>query len=112
MCVTVQWHVLLLSVEYPCVSQYSDMFYFHQLNIHVCHSTVACFTFISCIFMCATVQWHVLLLSLEYSCVTVEWHVLLLSVEYSCVTLQWHVLLFRLNIHVCHSIVVCFTFIS
>ena len=25
------------------------------------------------------------------------------------VTVQWHVLLYQLNIHVCHSIVACFT---
>ena len=47
MFVTVQWLVLLSSVEYSCVPQYSGLFYFQQLNIHVCHSTVACFTFIS-----------------------------------------------------------------
>ena len=45
-CVTVQWHVLLLSVEYSSVSQYSGMFLLYQLNIHVRHSTVTCFTFI------------------------------------------------------------------
>ena len=28
MCVTVQWRILLLLVEYSCVSQYSGVFYF------------------------------------------------------------------------------------
>ena len=60
--------VLLLLVEYSCVSQYSGLLYFYQLNIHVCHNTVACYTFISCIFVCVIVQWFVLLLLVEYSC--------------------------------------------
>ena len=41
MCVTEQWLVLLLLVEYSYVSQHSGLFYFYWLNIHMCHSTVA-----------------------------------------------------------------------
>ena len=110
-CVTLQWHVLLLSVEYSCVQwchitctlavvlllsveysrspQYSGLFYFYQLNIHVCHSTVACFPLLSLEYSCVTLQWHVLLLSVEYSCVPQYSGMFdFLSLEYSCVTLQ------------------------
>ena len=59
---------VLLSVEYSDASQFSGLFYFHQLNIHVCHSAVACLYFF---------WWNI---HVCHSTVT-----LLLLVKYSCV---------------------------
>ena len=95
MFVTVQWLVVLSSVEYSGVSKYSGLFYFCQLNIHVRHSTVACCTFKRGIFMFVTAQWLVLLSSVEYSCVS----------QYSGL-FYFH----QLNIRVCQNTVACLYF--